>query len=231
MKTKYLLFLLMISVRCFAQPIGSANIMGYTKHELPPAGEMILIGVNLSAAGEDPTLKGLLGTKQLRAASTPDLADRVLIWNPKKSAYENYAQHSKNKEFYRCDQWLTSPPVNPTVPRGTGFWITSASDSTNTSTILISGDVTIGPPIKHHPRSKTQLISNRFPAEATIDILIQRFKPHPGDQVAFWTGHDYDNYTLQPDGKWLDDMTSKSAPKISVGEAIWLIRKNPPAKK
>ena len=234
MKTKHLLLILTISTVFFAQPnniMGSINIVGYRQCELPPAGEMILIGVNFSTAGKDPTLKGLLGTKQLRAASVPVLADRVFLWNPKKDGYDSYAQYSENKQFYRCDQWLTSAPVNPIIPRGTGFWIASASDSTTTNSIVISGDVTVGPPIKHHPRSKTQVIANPFPAETTVDILTQRFKPRPGDRVAFWMGHDYNSYTLQSDGKWLDNGKSKSAPKVSVGEAIWLTRKNPPAKK
>lgn len=204
--------------------VSSANIVGYVRHELPPGGK-ILIGVNFTADGKSPTLKQLLGTKQLRAAASPSEADQVLIWNPETSGYKAYALHSKDREFRPCDTWLISPPVNPVVPAGSGFWVVSASGSTATNCIFISGDVTDGPPADFDLQADYHLVANPFPAEATIAALTAHFDPQPGDRTAVWSRGFYTNYRFSGDGKWISEAAAGTDCIIKPGEAFWFIRK------
>ena len=82
MKTCHLIALIsVIASSVMAQgTVASSSIMGYTKVNLPPA-QYILVGVNFSKNGADPTLKDIIGTNQLRAASNYAQADRVILWN------------------------------------------------------------------------------------------------------------------------------------------------------
>ncbi len=226
MKTLHITIAVLLTVACAAWAkqdiVRGANIVGYKKYTLPPDNGLLLIGVNWGAVGEELRLKGVVGTHQLRAASTPDQADKVLLWNAKKEKYDAYAIYSEDHEFYACDRWLQHP-VNPSIPLGSGFFIQSPDESTEPLTITISGDAVEGPPIKLNPKSKMQIIANTYPADSSVDRLVEPYRLRPGDKVAFFIGSGYDTYKLDNGGRWKHVQTQKAAPPVETGEAIWLL--------
>lgn len=234
MKTLHTTMAVLLTVFCAAWAkqdiVKSPNIVGYMKYTLPPNAGHLLLGVNWGAMGAEPCLRDIVKVEQLRAAPTADQADKVLFLNAKTGKYETYAVCSEDNEFYARDQWLRKP-ANPSMPRGSGFWIESAPGSTEPSIIMISGEVVEGPLVKLNPKSKMKIIANTYPADVSVQRLVEPYKPHAGDEVAFFTGHGYEMYTLGDDGRWSHVQTRKAPPSVDEGAAIWLLPAERPAKK
>lgn len=207
--------------------VSSANIVGYVTVELPPGGKAVLLGVNFSVNGKNPTLMSLLGTKNLRAATNPSDADRVFVWNTAKGAYQGYFLNSADQRFHPVSNGMPSEPVNPVVPVGSGFLIMTPEHSTETIRIFLSGDVSPGMPGEIDPQAHYQLVANPFPVDATLDALTRRLDPQPGDQIAYMDGGSYRHFTLQAAGNWVPRDADGAAPQtVRVGESVWFIRQS-----
>jgi len=220
--------------------VSSANIVGYVQRTLPPNNKYILVGVNFTANGGDPTLKDIVGTNQLRAAVNYFNADRVVIWNKQTARYQTYAMYT-DKEFYPCNtmaQWNTASATNPVVPLGSGFWIISAGGSTTTNTLYLSGDVVTEQALPISLSAGYQLVSWPFSADQSIATmtttnLTKAANYFNADRIVVWTGTAYQQYGLYTDGDWYpcntmtewNNAPSETDRKISLGEGFWFIAK------
>ena len=225
----------------FAQTntVSSANIVGYVQKQLPPNSKYILVGVNFTANGGNPTLKDIVGTNQLRAAANYLFADRVVVFNPQTSTYQAYAQYDGDREFYPCNtmaQWNTASATNPVVPLGSGFWIISAAGSSTTNTLYLSGDVVAAPSATFTLNTGYQLVSWPFSADQAIATmtttnLTKNVNYLFADRIVVWEGDHYQQYGLYTDGGWYpcntmtewNDALATTDRKISLGEGFWFI--------
>jgi len=228
----------LIGGAAFAQTnvVSSANVVGYVQKTLLP-GKYTLIGVNFTSGGEDPTLKDIVGTNQLKAASNPLSADRIVVFDTQVARYQSYALYDGDHEFYPCntaEEWNTADPTNPVVPVGTGFWIISASATTNTLTM--SGDVVGVQTNTVDLVSGYQLVAWPFSADqaiATIDTsnLTKNSNPLSADRIVVWEGDHYQNYGLYTDGDWYpcntatewNDALTETPRVLTLGEGFWFI--------
>lgn len=220
--------------------VSSANIVGYVQRTLPPNSSYILVGVNFTVNGTNPTLKDILGTNQLRNAANYFNADRVVVFNPQSSTYQSYAMYT-DKEFYPCntmDQWNNGSATNPVVPLGSGFWIISAGGSSTTNTLYLSGDVMAAPSATFTLNAGYQLVAWPFSADKAISSmtttnLTKAANYFDADRIVVWEGNHYQSYGLYTDGSWypcntMDEWNNALAetPRvISLGEGFWFIGK------
>ncbi len=244
MKAIRLVALVTVAAGCMAQAatntVSSANIVGYVQRTLPPNNKYILVGVNFTANGGNPTLKDIFGTNQLRAAANYIQADRVVLWDKQAARYQMYAMYT-DKEFYPCNtaaQWNTASATNPVVPLGSGFWIISAGGSTTTNTLYLSGDVVIEQSLPLSLSAGYQLVSWPFSADQSIATmtttnLTKAANYILADRIVVWTGTAYQQYGLYTDGNWYpcntatewNDALTETDRKISLGEGFWFIAK------
>jgi hypothetical protein len=222
-----------------ADSVESQNIVGMVTRELPPDSAYIRVGVNLKAVGNtNPTLKDIVGTNQLRAASNPLQADRVMLWNAQDTQYQAYALYEGDHEFYPCntaDEWENSSATNPIVSVGQGFWIVSGSGSSETNTLRISGEVVLDEFTDIEVKKGYQIMAWPFSSDQGIaDIetteLNSNVNPLFADRIVVWEGGSYQNYGLYTDGKWYPCNTAEeweNGPEadrvISLGEGFWFI--------
>lgn len=220
--------------------VSSANIVGYVQRTLPPNSKYILVGVNFTANGGDPTLKDVVGTNQLRAAANYFNADRVVVWDKQAARYQAYAMYT-DKEFYPCNtatQWANASATNPVVPLGSGFWIISAGGSTTTNTLYFSGDVVTEQSMPISLSAGYQLVSWPFSADQSIATMTTTNMTKDSnyfnaDRIVVWTGTAYQQYGLYTDGNWYPCNTatewvnalSETDRTISLGEGFWFIAK------
>ena len=232
---KYSLSFLLVLV-CFvvlakqgAPVLDTSNMVGYVRFELSPGGKAILIGVNFGQKGNDPTLKSLLGSSnQLKAGKTPSSADQIHIWDAKRESYSTYAMRGTTHEFYPCsgDRWTSSVSVDPIIPRGSGFWIVSAADSTEARQILVSGSVSFAPSsLKVDKKSQILLLSAPSPEKDDPNEITAPYHPLPGDQIGVLKDGLYTLYILQPDGSWQDENKDRLV-SLEVGKAFWFIKES-----
>jgi hypothetical protein len=229
----------LISGAAFAQTtVSSANIVGYVQKNLIPE-QYLLVGVNFTSNGENPTLKEIVGTNQLRAASNPIFADRVVVFDTAAAKYQAYAQYDGDMEFYPCNtiqEWNTASATNPVIPVGSAFWIRPASGATTTNTLYFSGDVVMDEQKDISLVDGYQLVSWPFSADqdiATISVsnLTQNVNPVFADRIVVWEGDHYQRYGLYTDGNWYpcntiqewNDAIEETTRKITLGEGFWVI--------
>lgn len=227
MKLNMLLLFLSLSIASIVsakQPSAiSANIVGYTAHELPPIGEHLLIGINLGQIGDRaPSLRSLFGNSNLQAGEQPHLSDQIFIFDAKKNQFLAYAKYSGNNEFYLTSDWLGTPQ-NPVIPQGSGIFITRATDSTSPREIIISGNVSRGPQTKPDKKSEMILLSSPSPYVNEIKQIVKPYHPHQGDQISIQNKNGaYDHFYLQADGRWKNE--TEEPLTLKPGQAFWLKR-------
>jgi hypothetical protein len=223
-----------------ADSVQSQNVVGMVTRELPPDSAYIMVGVNLKAVGNtSPTLKDIVGTNQLRAASNYLNADRVMLWDAEATAYRAFALWDGDLEFYPCNnatEWEGSSPTNPVVSVGQGFWIVSASGSSTTNTLRMAGEAVLGEFADISVKEGYQLMAWPFSSDKAIaDIDTTELNAAANylnaDRIVVWEGSGYQNYGLFTDGKWYpcntatewEDAIESTDRVISLGEGFWFI--------
>jgi len=247
MKTMRLITLFLMTVALLVQAdsndvVSSVNIVGYVQKHLPPS-QYLLVGVNFTGNNaEEPTLKDIIGTNQLRASSNYLFADRVVIWDKATSSYQAYATYDVDHEFYPCntaDEWNTGVATNPVVSAGLGFWLVPASGASTTNEIYLSGDVitadtmamvhTNGYQMEAYPFSCDQAIATLETSNLTANANYLF-----ADRISVWNGSSYQAYGLYTDGDWYpcntadewNSATEETDRVIALGEGFWFIAQN-----
>lgn len=136
-----------LSAVSFAQTntVSSANIVGYIRTSLPPAGGLTLISVAFD--GNGVTLADYLGrTNNLHGDVTVSAADRVYLFNKDTQTYVQYAlfdgsAYDQPVEWRLTSDFYTSGEQNPTLYPGEALWLKSGSGVSLTNTLYLSGDV------------------------------------------------------------------------------------------
>jgi len=242
MKTMRLvaLFLMIAAllVQADSNVVSSANVVGYVQTDIVP-GQYLLAGVNFTASGEEPTLKEVVGTNQLREASNYLEADRVVVFDADAAVYQAYAMYDGDHEFYPCntlDEWNTGSATNPVLPVGSGFWILPASGSTTTNSIYLDGDAVLDASKDIALLNGYQLIAYPFSSDQAIATLnTSNLTAHANyleaDRIVTFSTGQYQAYGLYTDANWypcntLDEWNNAIAETdyvIAVGEGFWFI--------
>lgn len=218
--------------------VSSVNVVGYVQKALVP-GQYLLAGVNFTIAGEEPTLKDIVGTNQLRAASNYAFADRVVLFDPDTSTYQAYALYDGDRQFYPCNnlnEWNTGTATNPIVSVGTGFWIIPASGVTTTNTIYLAGDVVQVATQEVELLSGYQLVAYPFSSDQAIaDLSTSNLTANANyafaDRIVTFKNGQYQAYGLYTDRKWYpcntveewNNAIAETDYVISLGEGFWFI--------
>ncbi|MDD3276174.1 MAG: hypothetical protein PHP93_03875 [Kiritimatiellales bacterium] len=216
--------------------VASANILGYTKINLAPGGKFRLISASFETA-ETNTLSSIFGTNQLAQSDFLAGCDIISMWDPATSKYQRWAQWTDGK-FYKANdaaQWGNIIEGDPEVPMGCGFWIASAGSSTETNTILISGNVVSVSTQEVAIVQNYQMIS--YPFSSSIALNETTFRENGGsasdflagcDKISVWTGNGYQRYALWTDGKWYKANNAAEWGQIilatniiNLGEGVW----------
>ena len=230
-----LTILLALSVTAHAQTVGSANIMGYSKVGLRPGGKWEMVTCNFVA--ESNTLQDIFGTDQLAQSGSISECDKIVIYDATALEYETYAQWTDGN-FYNADSQLefnNSSVVNPQIPLGSAAWIITSSTSTDTNTVLISGDVVSASIQSIETTNGFQMLSYPFSADIAIndtdfatDGAAQSGSFSSCDKISVWEGSGYQTYGLYIDGKWYkanDAIEWNTAPlatnTIRISQGFW----------
>lgn len=201
----------LIAAAASAQTVGSANVMGYSKVELKPNGTYHLVACNFES-GSSNFLNDVFGTNQLRQSDFLSACDKITIWNTESQTYQRWAQWTDGV-FYKANdasEWNQGISGNPAVPAGSSFWIISAGSS-DTNTIMFSGDVILSPTNEISINQSYQMIAYPFSSEVLLnettfledgasasDFLSQC------DRTSFWDEdtETYQRYAIWTDGQW-----------------------------
>jgi hypothetical protein len=205
--------LLPVAGRAESNVAYSVNAIGVVRFDIPPAGRYALVSLSFKAlSGGDLTFNDLFGTNQLRGGSSPQYADKVLLYNASEQRYCKYAFKASDLQFhevYPVYRWNLAG-TNPAMPQGTGFWLQSGVLHTETNTVFISGEVIstnsrvvtlqpgfqiLGPPFSE----KVDFVAEDLPAlGATAGT-----SPQYADQIMFYANDRYRKYALKEmDGLW-----------------------------
>jgi len=127
----------------FAQTntVSSANIVGYSRIDLPDAGQYVIGSCNFET-GETNTLLSIFGTNQLSQSGALAGCDRVVLYDPTSQMYQAWAQYTDGV-FYKANdnnEWNLGISGNPVIPTGSSFFIASGSYSNK---IYVSGNVVL----------------------------------------------------------------------------------------
>jgi hypothetical protein len=116
-----------------ADTIGKA--IGYTKIELPDAGELKLLSVSFnSESGGSMSLSEVFGDGTLHTSPASSLADRVYIYDID-SGYTAYYKKSDALGFYV----VGGGSADPTIPTDQGFWVLGGNSNPGGKTIYVAG--------------------------------------------------------------------------------------------
>ena len=210
----------------------SANIVGFSRVTVPPSNTATLAGMSFKPF--DATLKGVIGTNQLRAAGNYSNADVVLFWDPISAQYMQYALKTNDYEFHNClnlTEW-NGPATNPVLTNGMGFFIRSPSDAVCARSVVIMGQA-VDSPTQYigMVSGKLQLVC--YPYSSSIGIQqtdfandgAKRAAGSPNaDQILIFTNYSvYVNYFLKTNGLWYcADVTMALATNtFRVGQGFW----------
>lgn len=219
------------SMVSFAETVSSANIVGYVKVDVPPAGLYKLVGMNFADNdGADPTLLDIFGTNQLYRSGVVTLADRVILFDPISVEYKTYGQKTDGF-FYEISGSGWGQQTNPVVELGRGMWIKQRSSSTTTNTLYLSGNVVEGI-VENQIVAGYQIISS--PNSASLNLTNSNWVAMGARASNVWTLCDkiitfkenaYKYYGLRADGKWRAQENWTTGPDetelLDLGEGAW----------
>jgi hypothetical protein len=213
-----------------AQPVYSANIVGYANVTTPNGGTYLIavpfkVGVS-NGANEIWPLNGGL-------PSIPDFS-QLLVWTG--AGYTTYQSDSASPSLW--DDYTGSPiPNAPVLPVGKGFFLIPSGSVTNTFVGTVA--VNVGSSnVMSLPNGGTYLISSVVPyAGAVTNGNPATGAGGPGlsslnglpdfSQLLVWTGAGYTTYQSDSGSPSLwDDYTGSpipAPPTISVGQGFFII--------
>jgi hypothetical protein len=116
-----------------AETIGKA--IGYTKIELPDAGELKLVTIGLNAeSGGSLKLSDILGDNTVHGSFLSPQADQVYVYD-QDNGYTGYYKPNATGNW----KVIGGSDEDPTILAGQGFWISGGSGNPGGKTIYLSG--------------------------------------------------------------------------------------------
>jgi len=232
-----LILLLTVASTAHAQSVGSANIIGYTKKNVPPSGYYVLVGSSFNPSNGLPTLLSIFGTNQLTQHFLSAGCDKVYIWDFENQQYVSVAQKSTDHNFYYLTNWTGSACSDREVSLGSALWVQSAGSSSETNTVSMSGNVPLNDSLTNQVSGSgsrpLSFICNPFPIAQSVHNLINtndgataHFLAAGADRIYVWdtANQQYVTLGLKNDNQWhyaTNWAGSAADITVDVGEGFW----------
>lgn len=222
----------------------SVNIVGFQQIELDGPSQRFLVAPPFLTG--DQNLEDLFAEGALIESGQPATADKILYWDTEEQQYVSLGHF--NSKFYRltADGAYELPPVevNPHIPLGSGFWVSTASDVAGARPVTLSGDVLMDDDASVSIIEGLQIVSFPFATDMPLgDFSVlssgatAASVPAEADQVIVWNveQQQYERFALfENDGNWyaLDGAGSwilppqESTHVFQPGEAFWYRARN-----
>jgi hypothetical protein len=227
-KSVALVAALTVSLAAVTQADTIGKAIGYTKIELPDAGEKIIITISFTKeTGGSFKLSDILGDNTVYGALFPAQADRVFIYD-QDDGYTGYYKPSATGNW----KVIGGADEDPTIVAGQGFWIVGGSANAGGKTVYLSGQA-----IEEKWLSVEQglnLVGNGITAPvdlatdidwSTVSGVTKNLFPANADRIFVYDGG-YTGYYLN--NSWqvqeIGGSVVTSLP-LEVGDAFWYIAK------
>ncbi len=197
----------------------TSGIFGFTKVDIPPAGDVNLVGFSFSS--DQPIyLEDVFGTNQLVQSTRSRNADKIYIWNG--SAYENYFQKPDGL-FYDV---LSGNTVSVEIASGTAAFLQSPSGSMETNTITLSGTVLMTESEQQDYQVQFITFANPYPTRLDLnstnvnwEAATANSRSRNADKIYIWNSlnSQYDSFYLDASFVWQPLISAIPDPIIPSG--------------
>jgi hypothetical protein len=223
-KSVALVAALTVSLAAVTQADTIGKAIGYTKIELPDAGEYKLLTMSLnSESGASLTLSEIFGDGTLHTHPASSLADVVYLFID--GSYTGYYKKSDVLGFYE----VGGSEADPVIRAGQGFWVKGGSGNPGGKSIYVLGQAVESTGLD--VGNGFELIGNAVtkPIDIVNDIdwsQVPGVTAHPAsslaDKIYVYNNGSYTGYYLRSGYVWYQiGGSAVSSLELDVGEGFW----------
>lgn len=215
----------------------SVNAVGFVTVTMPPSGGFALVALNFDQVGgsNEISLIDLLGTNQLRAATAPQNADRVHLYDVASQKYYRYAFKQADLAFHEIspvNKWNLAS-TNPVISSGQGFWLQSGINYLSTNYVTLAGQVPMSSNSVVNIAVGFQMLGSDYSVAVNITTqfpyAVSATAPQNADQLSLYRNGAYIRYAkktadglwhqISPVNKW--NLAGETNVTVQVGEGFW----------
>lgn len=179
---------------------------GFVQIELPASGGVNLVGFNFGTGSNGQALEEIFHSGALEQGSSPELADKVYVWDDVSQAYVAYFQQPDGQFYVVSDP--SGPAVSVTIQNGDALFLKSADDASSAKQLVLLGSVSMSASTTVS-YADTVVFANPYPTTANLnhgdfDWSAATSGPLPpqADQIHIWNpakvgGAGYQSYFLK----------------------------------
>lgn len=179
---------------------------GFVQVELPASGGVNLLGFNFSTGSNGLALEEIFQNGVLEQNSSPELADKVYVWDDLSQAYIAYFQQPDDQFYMVSDPG--GPAVSVSIQNGDALFLKSADAASSAKQLVLSGSVSMSASTTVS-YADTIVFANPYPVSANLnhgdfDWSAATSGPLPtqADQIHIWNpdkagGAGYQSYFLK----------------------------------